>query len=638
MKHLSLITLILFFFGNISKAAPGDTTVVQSGHTATQLVNFGNYDAPAVFPTSATPTYRNINMTFTLGKYACPGNPQYCGDWDYTVQVFLHTATDSFEIGRLITPYAGISRFPFTWQHRYNFDLTDYAQYLKGNTIIRVHYSGFSGGFTSNIKFTFIEGTPPRNVVKISRLWHGSFGYGNSTSIENKVNNRTLLMPANATGAELKFLVTGHGANAGDNCSEFCSKYYQVKVNNSLISQTNIWRANCGSNNLYPQTGTWIYDRANWCPGDVVYSNFHPIHGITAGANFNLDVDFQAYSNPGSQASYTVEGQVIYYGPYNYTTDAALEAIISPNDYEGYFRSNPVCEEAKVKVKNTGNTNITSLEFTYGLGNSTTHTYSWTTLIEPGQTEEIILPGNTEFVTMPNGLAAFTARISKVNGTPDANLLNNELKTKFTPMPVWPNEFIIRLTTNNGGYNANKWKIFDASGNLVRERINTTNSTTYLDTLAMPVGCYRLEVTDNACNGLQWWAAPSQGNGSMMVRYKSSPQQLPMKGYFSGDFGCGFNQAFRVQTALGVKKDFQNLDVAVFPVPAEDMLTVQLKNNNSGKATSLELYNTLGQRVFYKKTMQQETRIPVEHLPAGVYVLKCQAGDNFSRKQVIVTH
>src|SRR5688572_7344320 len=410
MKHLSFFTFFFFLLGLAAKAAPGDTTVVQSGHTATQLANFGNYDAPAVFPTTTT-TYRNIQMTFTLGKYQCPGNPQYCGDWDYTVQVFLHTPTDSFEIGRLITPYAGISRFPFSWQHRYNFDVTDYAQYLKGNTTIRVHYSGYSGGFTSNIKFTFIEGTPPRNVIKIDRLWHGGFGYGNSASIETQVNNRALQMPATASGAELKFNVTGHGSNPFDNCSEFCSKYYQVKVNNNLTSQTNIWRDNCGSNELYPQTGTWIYDRANWCPGDVVYSNFHPISGATPGSTYNLDVDFQAYSNPGSQASYTVEGQILYYGADNYTADAALETINSPSNHEAYFRSNPTCDEAKILVKNTGNATINSLEIVYGLNGGTMHTLPYTTTLLPGESEEIILAGNTEFVSMGNSLAKFKVSI-----------------------------------------------------------------------------------------------------------------------------------------------------------------------------------------------------------------------------------
>lgn len=636
MKHVSLFTFFFLFLANLVQAAPGDTTVVQSQHTATQLANFGNYDAPAVFPNTST-TYRNINMTFTLGKYACPGSPQYCGDWDYTVQVFLHTPTDSFEIGRLITPYAGISRFPLTWQHRYNFDLTDYAQYLKGNTSIRVHYSGYSGGFTANIKFTFIEGTPPRNVIKIDRLWHGGFGYGNSASIETQVNGRNLQMPATATSAELKFNITGHGSNPQDNCSEFCSKYYQVKVNGNLTAQTNIWKADCGSNQLYPQTGTWIYDRANWCPGELVNSNYHPVVGVTPGSNFNLDVDFQPYSNPSSQASYIVEGQVIYYGAYNFPTDATLEAIISPNNHEAFFRNNPACEEARIKVKNTGTTNITSLALVYGLQGGNAHTYNWSTFLLPGETEEIILPGNTEFISMGTGAAKFYTRISSVNGAADANLQNNELVTDFTPMPVWPNEIIIRLATNSGGFNSNSWKLFDSNNNLVRQRINTTNLTNYADTLAMPVGCYRLEVYDKECNGLNWWAAPGQGNGSLLVRYKNSPQPIQLKGYFGGDYGCGFSQAFRVQTALGTSEALNKFDFTVYPVPAQEVLTVKLQAA-SGKPTRLELYNTLGQLVYQNTTLLTETRINVQQLPAGIYLLRGQTEGKFLQKQVVITH
>src|SRR5690606_22861547 len=226
MKLCYLLGFIFLFLLSGLKAAPGDTSMVQS-HVLTQLENFGNYDAPAVFPNTST-TYRDITMTFTLGKYQCPGNPQYCGDWDYTAQIFLLTPTDTFEIGRLITPYANVQRFPWNWKHRYNFDVTDFAQYLKDSTSIRIHYSGYSGGFTADVKFTFIEGTPPRNVVKIDRLWHGQFGYGNPASIEAQMNARALTMPAGAQTAVLKFNVTGHGANSIDNCSEFCSKYYRV--------------------------------------------------------------------------------------------------------------------------------------------------------------------------------------------------------------------------------------------------------------------------------------------------------------------------------------------------------------------------------------------------------------------------
>ena len=196
MKCLGIFLTAMMLAGAV-KAAPGDTTWVQAQNDV-QMPNFGNYDSPVTFPDGSV-SYRKIIMTVTLGKYQCPGNPQYCGDWDYTFQTILMTPNgDTLELGRLITPYANVSyaRFPWTWKERYEFDVTDFYPVLKNAADIRVHYSGYSGGFTSNVKFAFIEGTPPRNVMGIQRLWHGSFVYGKpGESIEDKiaVMNKTYL-------------------------------------------------------------------------------------------------------------------------------------------------------------------------------------------------------------------------------------------------------------------------------------------------------------------------------------------------------------------------------------------------------------------------------------------------------------
>src|SRR5206468_546966 len=134
-------------------------------------------------PSSGT-TYRNIYMVLTLGKYTCPGS--VCGDWDYTVQNYLMTpGGDTLELGRLITPYANASgpRTPFSWTQRYVYDVTDYVSKLQGSATMRIFYSGYSEGFSADIKFAFIEGTPDRDVKSIQRLWHGSFGYGGTPDI-----------------------------------------------------------------------------------------------------------------------------------------------------------------------------------------------------------------------------------------------------------------------------------------------------------------------------------------------------------------------------------------------------------------------------------------------------------------------
>ena len=230
MKKIILLSVlgICMFLG--SKANPGDTTWVQA--TIANLTYNGNYDTMAVFPSSSLPnTYRRIYMIFTLGKYQCPGTAQYCGDWDYTVDNYLMTKTgDTVDLGRFITPYAnaGAPRTPWTWKQRYIYDVTDFYPLLKDSATIRVAYSGYSGGFTANVKFAFIEGVPDRYVSGIKRLWHGYWGYGGATNtIDTHFPKYTGTAPFNTESALLKFIVTGHGSDANQ-CCEFMPHYYKA--------------------------------------------------------------------------------------------------------------------------------------------------------------------------------------------------------------------------------------------------------------------------------------------------------------------------------------------------------------------------------------------------------------------------
>ncbi len=254
---------------NVS-AAPGDTTWVQAQNNI-QLTAFGAFDAPVVFP-SGSLTYRKVYLEFTLGTYACSAGSQYCHQWDYDVHnIIMSPAGDTVELSRFITPYAntGVPRFPTTWKHRYIFDVSDYYPLLKGSNTMRIFYSGYSYGFTANVRFAFIEGTPERNVLGVSKLWGGSYNYGNPSSpIDNNVTAVTRTAPAGTQAAELKLLITGHGSDANQ-CCEFASHKYDLKVNGNTVANQAIWRADCASNEVYPQGGTWLYDRANWCPAPL---------------------------------------------------------------------------------------------------------------------------------------------------------------------------------------------------------------------------------------------------------------------------------------------------------------------------------------------------------------------------------
>ncbi len=630
MRKIYLFLIAIFLVQSNVKAAVGDTTWVQA-HSDVWLDWYNNFDTTVKFPAPGK-TYRKVYMTITLGKYQCPGSPQYCGDWDYTVQTYIMTpAGDTLELGRLITPYANSSypRTPITWKQRYIFDVTDLYPILKDSATVRLHYSGYSGGFTGNIKFAFIEGTPNRNVLGVEKIYDGSWNYGDPNApIDNFLPAVSKTAPSGTQRAELKFTVTGHGAD-GNYCSEFCSKYYNVLLNNNQIAQKNIWRDNCGSNHLYPQSGTWVYDRANWCPGDQVQTFSHVLTGVSSENPYSVNVDFEPYTRTGSGTpSYTITSHVVYYGANNHSVDADLLDIIAPNNFEAYFRENALCGDPKIKVKNNGSTAITSLKIKYGVTTDFQPEYNWTGNIAAG--EEVVIslpePWSLRAASGDTATKSFKAQIIQVNGITDEDISNNSMSVPFKSAPKWPVEIIVKLTTNtatNGGVSETNWKIYDLSGNVVAKRENLAASTTYTDTLVLGPSCYKLVVSDAGCDGLYWWANPNAGSGLFQVRKRSSIVPFPLAGYFNRDFGCGFTQYFTTDWTTDVQNITNantSVSIEAVPNPAKDFVTVNLAGVSIANGV-LKIVDATGRVVSEQICNQMATKINVSNIANGVYTI-----------------
>lgn len=653
MKKMRLkfrLSCLLFLIVLQSAAAPGDTTWVQAQNDV-QLDWYNDFDEAVTFPDGSV-TYSKIIMVFTLGKYQCPAGTQYCGDWDYTIQNYLMTPTDTFELSRLITPYANASypRTPWNWKQRYYFDVTDFYPYLKNNATIRLSYHNYSGGFTGNIRFAFIEGTPPRTVTGITRLWEGAFNYGEASSIDTKITPVTVTAPAGTVSAEMKFTVTGHGAD-NNGCSEFCNRYYQVKQNGITLQQVNIWKSDCGWNNLYPQSGTWVYNRANWCPGELVPPASYKFSNISPATTYIADVDFQPYNKQGTGSPvYIVSGYMVHYGPFAYTVDASVEDIISPSDFEGHFRSNPMFGSPVVRIRNTGSSVINTVSFQYGVTGQTAQNHTATGLsLEPMAETLITLPELAALTTLtPGSENEFRVEILQVNGSTDGSSINNVMKSKFISAPVWPAQFTMIMKSNNYGTET-KWRIESLDGTIIAQRNPTTGQATFNDVVNIPSnGAYRLVVTDAGCDGLYWWAnASATGTGWIYTRDMQGaliPYTNGLPAYPSGlsqDFGCGFVQYFRVNSLIpsstpDIEKSY---DVMVNPNPFKDQLVFTITVARAQK-TQLRLYDARGALV-----MQKDVRVNhgINHivaeglgsLSAGVYVAEVSGGGISFRKQVI---
>ncbi|MEI8280052.1 MAG: peptide-N-glycosidase F-related protein [Bacteroidota bacterium] len=649
-RHIYLLFAVIFL-GLQVQAASGDTTWVQANnrwlsHDAASTNWYGNYDTMVVFPNTAT-TYRKILMEFTLGEYPCPASAQYCSQWDYTVQNYLMTRTgDTLELARLITPYAkpnvGDPRFATGFTYNYIFDVTDYYPLLRDTATMRVFYSGYSGGFTVNLRFAFIEGTPERDVKGISKLWTGSHTYGSTTDpINNHYTAMSETAPIGTQSATMKWIITGHGSD-NNGCCEFMSHNYQVQLNSTQIAQDTIWRHDCGSNELYPQTGTWIYERANWCPGSLVVPHFHNLPGITAGSNFNLGVTYDAYTGSGSLGIYTTEGSVFYYGGFNKTLDASLDDIIAPTNYEGHYRENPICSQPTIHIKNTGGSVINSVLIQYGIKDSSQQTYTWNGSLASLRDTDVVLPSlaNLNSIAGGTGTYTFIAKLLQVNGVVDADTTNNTLTSQFVPTPNWPNNLVILMHTNNEGITAvntdtaseTSWQVFDMNNNVVASRTHAHITYTYSDTLALNSGCYKLVITDLGCDGLDWWVwhtnpppTPVINSGYLQVKQLPSGALLPMHGYnysgsYKNDFGCTYTQYFSVLTGLGVKEVNNAFELLLnaYPNPAQNEVTISIQGVNDLKGM-IRIYDVVGKVVMEQRCKSNNENVHVDGLSNGIY-------------------
>ena len=79
-----------------------------------------------------------------------------------------------------------------------------------------------------------------------------------------------------------------------------------------------------------PTRGTWIYDRAGWCPGQASDVNEFDITSlVTPGQQHTFDYGL---NNATGSSNYWVSSQLISYGTPNFNLDARITDILSPTN------------------------------------------------------------------------------------------------------------------------------------------------------------------------------------------------------------------------------------------------------------------------------------------------------------------
>ena len=631
--------IILFFLSFCFVYSQEDTTFIQA-HDYVDMDWYGNYDAWADF-SSEQNTYRKILMHYDM---RCSSSG--CSGWDYTTKISLLKENGEIDenenpiyvhnqtLANVITPYGtymqggGQEGFSSDWVQRFTYDVTDFAPLLKDSVLIRAFYGGWSTGFNVTLNFEFIEGTPPRNVLNIQNLWSGSNSYAD---IQNILNDTLIFIPQDAKNSMMRVTISGHGQDG-----EFTSGVdYTVGLNGQSLYTQEIWRDDCGEVALYPQGGTWIYDRANWCPGDKATTREHDLSSYIQTDQDNI-LSFNIYRpnwNP-AEASYIYDAQLITYEEPNFSLDAVMEDIIAPSTKNEHFRFNPNCSSPIVRIKNQGSQNLTSAYIIYGFDGLSDNWFYWEGNLKFGESELVELPPISWDWENQN---PFYARINMPNGiNQDEYIINDFLKSNYEYVEEYPNSFAMWFKTNSFP-NESSYEIRDNQDELIFSKSGMEANTLYKDTFNLSPGCYKIRILDTGGNsnfnedGLSWWA---NDDGAGYARLREVPGGFFK--YYQADFGTEITDYFRVGTYNMSQSQLENIFFDVYPNPSSGSFNVYLELP-SIKNISMKIFDGNGRvvREILKDNFSGQL-FSFEDIPNGIYTILLDLGNERLKKNIVI--
>ena len=514
-KHLFFLVLCSSFV--VEKLFSEDTLTIHpiSFSTPSPEGWVAQYEVQVNFP-EVENNWRKIFMVQTLKCDSSTKADKYdCGEWDYIWDAMLfvpvNDTVEAFKLGSFVTPYGKrlVMGGKRGWQWVY--DLTDYAPILRG--LKELHIG--NNQELLDLKFYFIEGVPPRNSISISNLYplgdyDGHYGY---TYKYKDISNNAVLKPRKidldplASEFSIKSIISGHGHEGPKNCCEWVSKSHYYIINDLKEHTWNIWK-DCGNNPIYPQGGTWPFDRAGWCPGTKVHEEIFDFTNIVNPGqtiNFDYEIEKMEDSNEG-EGIYRISHQLFSYGPPNFKRNLEIVDIENPSSKNKHSRTNPTLGGAKIKIKNIGSENIRKIKFYYGLKNGKKSIFHWKGDLKFLESLNIKFPLN-DWTGLKSNQSFFVEAIT-VNGRKDENPIDNKITSSVRIPPVFPTNFVIKLKTNNFGRSKqNSFSIHDYYDSIYYLESQFLDSTDYDVLIKLENGLYQFVFKDFNEDGIDklWW-------------------------------------------------------------------------------------------------------------------------------------
>lgn len=528
----------------------------------------------------------------------------------------------ALEIMSFVTPYGiGLDLGPNgkTW----TFDVTDFAPVLKGTKRMFMSRGG-QNQEQMDIQFVFIKGTPAREVIDISQIWPTAYFTANYSQIaDNSIYYPTVdvVLPQNGKEYKLRSAITGHGQEG-----EFIPRQHFLTVDTDTTLTRTVWKE-CAYNPIYPQGGTWIYDRAGWCPGMATDLIEYDITKFVEDGKVQLDYGIIGGSG---DSRYIVNNQLVTYGAKNFTLDAAVVDITSPTNKIEYGRTNPACVSPKVIIRNDGSDVLYSVKLNYWVNDkANAKTAYWEGYLRFSEEVEYHLPiDNSVWTTATATNNVFHVEIVEANGVTDEYANNNVYSSAFEKPEVYPQDiyFFYRM---NSAANENSFSVKDDWGNVIFERNAMEANKIYRDTVRLGIGCHQLLLDDSDDDGISFWAN-SDGNGFFRIMEVGGGVLKTLE----GDFGGSSILNFTVLHALDVPEVENKYGYQCYPNPTRGLLTV---TGYDLRETKSQVFNSFGQELSLQPNIS-DTQITYDlaNEASGMYLVRMEKNGEVWVSKVIV--
>lgn len=297
--------------------------------------------------------------------------------------------------------------------------------------------------------------------------------------------------------------------------------------------------------------------------------------------------------------------------------DDPIYPIVAGVDIDGLYE----CTQSKniaIAIQNVGTSAITSMDITADYGGETYNT-TWEGNLQPFGREKVMIP-----VTAPFGTHDVVVSITSANGQPYSFTTTSSVTSlEWSNLEIEGEEETLKLMLMQDKFgNQTTWSFTAADGTVLASggpyQILAGNSATqvHVENVVVPVNeCVKFTIYDSMGDGI----CCTSGNGYYIV--KDSHNHTLFGDNSDGDFGAEVSHLISVK-ALDGMDDQAEQRLQIYPNPTSGVLNIQGEGMRS-----IEVYNTIGQRIMVQAVSGDATQISTEGLNSGMYFLRVVATD-----------